>query len=71
MQVEISQLFGCSARTVHRRILEYGLLRFSDRNHDALDEVVNKFVIDFPSGGQKTLSGYLQSKGIHIQRWRI
>lgn len=73
-QVQISKLFGCSARTVRRRILEYGLqgvLRFSDMNDDALDEVVTKFVIDFPCAGQKTLSGYLQSKGIHIQRWRI
>jgi len=73
-QVEIAKLFGCSARTVRRRILEYGLqevIRFSDLSDEALDEEVTKFVLHFPCAGQKTLAGYLQSQGLHIQRWRI
>ena len=73
-QVEIAKLFGCSARTVRRRILEYGLqevIRFSDLNDQDLDDLVTKFVIDFPCAGQKTLAGHLQSQGYHVQRWRI
>ena len=73
-QVEIASLFGCSARTVRRRILEYGLqeiIEYSIINDEDLDEIVSTFVADFPCAGQKTLAGYLSSHGYHIQRWRI
>ena len=73
-QVEIAKLFGCSARTVRRRIICYGLqefVRFSVITDQDLDELVKQFVINFPCAGQKTLAGHLQSQGYHIQRWRI
>ena len=73
-QVEIAKLFGCSTRTVRRRILEYGfqeVIRFTDINDQSLDELVTNFVTNFPCAGQKTLAGYLESQGYHIQRWRI
>lgn len=73
-QVEIAKLYGCSPRTIRRRILEYDfehLVRFSDISDQQLDELVTQFVNAFPCAGQKTLAGYLQSKTYHIQRWRI
>ena len=73
-QVEIGKLLGCSSRTIRRRILDYGLQfiqEFSHMNDADLDELVTAFVRCFPSAGQKTVAGYLQSHGHHIQRWRI
>ena len=73
-QVEISRLYGCSPRTVRRRILSYGLqevIEFSDINDHDLDGLVSQFVVTFPNAGQNTLAGYLQSCNLHIQRHRI
>jgi len=73
-QVEIASLYGCSARTVRRRILSYHLqemVEFSEINDQDLDELVAEFVNIFPCAGQKTLAGYLQTRNYHIQRWRI
>lgn len=73
-QAEIAKLFGCCARTIRRRIMEYGLqeiVEYSSINNQNLDNIVTNFVADFPCAGQKTLAGYLDSQGYHIQRWRI
>lgn len=69
-QVEIANLYGCSPRTVRRRILEYGL-EFSDISDQSLDELGSQFVNAFLCAGQKTLAIYLQSQAYHIQMWRI
>ena len=73
-QVEIAKLYGCCARTIRRRILEYGLqeiIKYSYIDDQDLDNIVVNFVADFPCAGQKTLAGFLYSQGYHIQRWRI
>jgi hypothetical protein len=73
-QVEIAKLFGCSSKTIRRRILQFGLDDFTmyDNITDLeLDTIVANFVVSFPSAGQKTLEGYLQSLGHRVQRWRI
>ena len=73
-QVEIGKLLGCSARTIRRRILEFGfqyITDFSQISDQDLDNLVTVFVSNFPSAGQNSLAGYLQSQGHHIQRWRI
>ena len=73
-QVEIASLYGCSARTVRRRILSFNLqemVEFSEISDEDLDEFVIQFVNIFPCAGQKTLAGYLQTRNYHIQRWRI
>lgn len=70
-QAEIAKLYGCSPRTIRRRILDYGLenfVRFSDISDQNLDELVSQFVNTFPCAGQKTLAGYLHSQDYHIQR---
>ena len=72
--MEIGKLLGCSARTIRRRILEFGfqyITDFSQISDQDLDNLVTVFVSNFPSAGQNSLAGYLQSQGHHIQRWRI
>ena len=73
-RIEIARLLGCSARTIRRRILEFGLeyiSGYSQISDEDLDDLVTAFVGNLPSAGQVSLAGYLQSQGHHIQRWRI
>lgn len=73
-QVEISKLYGCSPRTIRRRILRYELqefVSFSDISDEDLDSLVTRFVATFPNAGQNTLADYLQSCNLHTQRQRI
>ncbi len=73
-QTEIAKLYGCSARTIRRRILHFELestLNFDDMSDSDLDDVVGNFVKSFPSAGQKTLAGHLRAQGFRIQRRRI
>ncbi len=73
-QVEIAEMFSVSTRTIHRRILEYGLshfIQYSVISEEELDSVVEDFVSKFPTAGQKTLSGHLSTLGIRIQHFKI
>ena len=73
-QVEIAAMFGCSQKTIHRRIIEYGLtpsIEFSAITDRELDMLVENFVINFPTAGQKTLAGHLRTLGYRIQRFKI
>ena len=73
-QCDIAKLYGCSSRTIRRRILHFGLdmITAYDTISDAdLDAIVSNVVLSFPSAGQTTLEGILRSRGHHIQRWRI
>ncbi len=73
-QVEIAKIFGCSSKTIHRRVLQFGLDQFTSYSaisDEKLDEVVLNFVSNFPTSGQKQLAGHLTSLGYRIQRYRI
>ena len=73
-QADIAQLLGCSAKTVHRRIVQFGLscmTRYSTMSDGELDLMVKEFVSSFPNAGQKTLCGHLSTLGHRIQRFRI
>lgn len=73
-QVDIAQLLGCSTKTIHRRIVRYGLSRFiqyTEITDDDLDALVKDFVANFPTAGQKTLAGHLNTLGYRIQRFKI
>ena len=73
-QVEIAKMLGCSPRTIHRRIVEFGLDRFiqySPISDAELDELVVNFVANFPTAGQKQLARHLSSLGYRIQRFKI
>ena len=72
-QVEIGKLLGCSACTIRRRILDFGfqyITDFTQISDQDLGNLVTEFV-SFPSAGQNSPAGYLQSLDHHIQQWRI
>lgn len=73
-QTEIAKMLGCSTRTVHRRIIQFGissLTAYSTISDAELDELVEEFVASFPTAGQKSLAGHLLTLGLHIQRHRV
>lgn len=73
-QVEIAKILGCSAKTVHRLIVKFGLSKFvqyATVTDSELDDLVKDFVTNFPTAGQKTLAGHLSTIGYRIQRYRI
>ena len=72
-QADIAQLFGCSTKTIHRRIVRYGLSRFiqyTEISNEELDTLAKDFVTNFPTASQKTLAGHLSTLGYRIQRSR-
>ena len=73
-QAEIARLFGCSTKTIHRRIVRYGLslfIQYTEISDNELDTLVEDFVTNFPTAGQKTLAGHLNTLGYRIQRFKI
>ena len=73
-QVEIAQILGCSTKTVHRRIVEFELshfIQYTAISDNELDAVVEDFVSNFPTAGQKTLARHLSTLGYRIQRFKI
>ena len=73
-QVEIAKMLSCSPRTIHRRIVEFGLdrlIQYSPICDAELDEFVLSFVVNFPTAGQKQIAGHLSTLGYRIQRFKI
>ena len=73
-QVEIARILGCSTKTIHRRMVQFGLSQLAQYTvitDKDLDELVKNFVSTFPTAGQKTLAGHLSSLGYRIQRAKI
>ncbi len=64
----IAMFFGCSRRTIERRISEYSIPRrcdvYSSTSDSELDEKVLNIVSLFPGCGQKSVDGRLKSEGI-------
>ena len=71
--VDIAKLFGCSPKTVYRRIHELGIMAalHSTLTDGDLDNIVQTFVRAHPNCGQRMLVGYLRSLGLHISRQRV
>ena len=70
---DIAALFGCSVRTIHRRVTEFGLAEalhtvLSDSD---LDGIVGNFVQVHPINGQRMLVGHLRSLGLRVPRQRV
>ena len=64
---DIASLFGCSRRTVERRLQEVGL-QISDYN---LFHIVNGMTARNPRIGEKTVDGLLRAQGVVVQRQRV
>ena len=70
---DIAIMFGCSKRTIERRLSEYQL---STRNYSTisdvqLDDLIGQTSSVFPRCGEKMMYGRLRMQGIHVQRERI
>ena len=72
--VDIAKMFGCSRRTIERRMMEFGLSfrdRYTSISDEELMETVEQFTSLCPMIGEKTVDGMLRSRGINVQRQRI
>ena len=70
----IADMLQCSAKTVSRRIVEFGLeemRQYSTLSDSQLDEITAEFVHNNPNSGQISYDGFLRGRGLHIQRNRI
>ncbi len=66
---DISELYGCSRRTIERRMNEYSIHReYSSLSDSELDSAVQEIVRIFPNCGEKTISGRLKSFGCNVQK---
>ena len=71
---DIARLLNVSARTIRRRILQYGLENLSAHSclpDFQLDEMTRSFVHLHPHSGRRSYQGFLRSTGFHIQQRRI
>ena len=73
--VKIAEMLGVSAKTVSRRIKEFGLKeecpKYTDITNDDLDKIVSDIYREFPSCGIRRMKGYLTAKGINVQWERV
>ena len=72
--VDIAKLFGCSRRTVERRMQEYNISmqsRYSLISDADLRQVVATLSSRNPNLGEKSIDGLLRAQGIIVQRHRI
>ena len=70
---QISRMFGCHRRTIHRRIREYELSvhQFTPLSDDLLDDLVRSLCTLQRRNGEKSIEGKLRSMGLRVQRERI
>jgi transposase InsO family protein len=70
---DIAHIFGCSARTIERRMRDLGLsLRnFSSVSDNELDRLVGQVVHLYPHYGVKMTLGRLIADGVRVQRQRV
>lgn len=71
---DIARMMGVSARTIRRRVLQYGLesvTAYSTLTDHQLDEITAQFVHSNPYSGRVSYQGYLRSVGLHVQQSRV
>ena len=71
---KISNLFGCSRRTIERRMHEYGLSArqiYSSISDSELNDKIVVIIRHNPALGEKSVDGLLRANGIIVQRQRI
>lgn len=71
----IAQMLGVSAKTVSRRLREFGLReeipKYTDISNEELDKIVSEIYKDFPNCGIRRMKGFLCARGIYLQWERI
>ena len=71
---DIARMMSVSARTVRRRVLQYGLessTAYSDLSDSQLDEITAHFVHNNPYSGRVSYEGFLRSAGLRVQQSRV
>ena len=71
---QIADMFGCSKRTIERRMQQYGIRlreRYSTINDHDLSELILSLTYNNPNLGERSIDGILRSSGIIVQRQRI
>jgi AraC-like DNA-binding protein len=68
---DIALLFGCSRRTIERRMNDLQLTNFSKISDNDLDALVQEILHIHPQCGEKTVSSRLVSYGIRVQRQKV
>ena len=71
---QIAQMFGCSRRTVERRMHEYGLSArqsYSNIGDSELAQLISSMLVLNPALGEKSIDGLLHAQGYIIQCQRI
>ena len=71
---DIARMMNVSARTVRRRILQYGLesyTEYSALTDSQLDEITSQFVHANPFSGRVSYQGFLRSTGLRVQQSRV
>ena len=64
---QIADMFGCSKRTIERRIQQYGIRlheRYSTINDYDLNELISTLAYNNPNLGERSIDGILRSSGI-------
>jgi len=71
---QIADMFGCSKRTIERRMQQYGIRmceRYSTINDHDLKELILALTHNNPNLGERSVDGILRSSGTIVQRQRI
>ena len=71
---DIARMMGVSARTIRRRVLQYGpesSTAYSALSDAELDEITLQFVHNNPYSGRVSYQGFLRSAGLRIQQSRV
>ena len=71
---QIADMFGCSRRTIERRMRQNGINpreRYSSISDDDLQEFVSSIALHNPNLGERSVDGILRSQGIVVQRQRL
>ena len=72
--VQMAKSFGCSQRTIERRMQMYGIKAreiYSSISNAQLCELVTSMLQRIPALGEKSIDGLLRAQGHTIQRQRI
>lgn len=68
---DIAAIFGCSRKTIERKMTKYGISRFTPITNEHLDRLVEDITTLFPRCGEKTIAGRLLARGIRVTRQRL
>ena len=73
--VKIAEMLGVSAKTVSRRIKEFGLKeecpKYTDITNDDLDKIVSDIYRELPNCGIRRMKGFLTAKGKNVLWERV